>query len=490
VDVERARAILGVRAQTPLEDVRRAYLRLVRLHNPEVDPQGFAEIRAAFELLRAATDGGGAAPGPGGAADGSAEAGRPEAGAEPPGPFAIALAQLEATPPMAIEARTSIIERAAAAQPDDPRLVWLAVEELAPFPYVFARLVGILRRAADRGVPGALEHLSFYAPGRVTAAETEALLASSATGERLLGARLLIDTGHAGDAAAIVEQVVEPAALGTRPLPVAGLIDLALHCLQKGSAASARRIDAAMTVHFERFQDEAAVLTPGLAVLRGIFQELLGLAALFPASAIISIARLLRGVGGEHPLEVGRTLLTLPGQPQDKAMVRFLAGHAPMLSQALNMNAVIANYGRDAHRVPWWQIAGGVIMVLVLSLVRMDCSQRLRRSDGVGGDFEPSRAIPREAIVSSVLESYANQRCEDHDARSARDCMRMRQILVRLSGRHCDRELMMPRLELDQSPEMQMFMREAAAVATGNCAAAESRESGESGTGLSGGGAP
>jgi hypothetical protein len=474
VDVERARAILGVTAATPIEDVRRAYLRLVRRHNPEVDPEGFVEVRAAFELLRGQAERLNA-PEVSAAHDGDAAArvgGAPRA-------FLAALAQLQEVPPMAVAQRASIVERAAEADPDDPRLLWLAVDELAPFPLVFARLVAILRRGADRAVPGALEHLSFYAPARVTAAETDRLVASAVLGERLLGARLLIEGGRGAAAADIVDQVLQPEGLGTRPLPGAALIDLALHCLQKGDLASARRIDDALEAHFTRFQNEVRVLTPDLAVLRQLFQEVLALAAVFPASAIISITRLLRGVGLDHPLEVGRTLLTLPGQPQDKAMVRFLAMRAPALSQALNMKVTIANYGRDVLRVPWWQVGIGFIGVFVLSALRMQCAG-LGHHDSGYASAEVHSTVP-DRSRETFTEILARERCEQqNNPRAAADCLKMRSIIARLSGGRCDRELLAFPLELGQDSTMRTFLQEASSQARANCVPA--------GAGLKGGG--
>lgn len=48
-----ALGLLGVAADTLPGDVRRAYLRAVKAHPPEKDPDGFARVRAAYELLGA-----------------------------------------------------------------------------------------------------------------------------------------------------------------------------------------------------------------------------------------------------------------------------------------------------------------------------------------------------------------------------------------------------------------------------------------------------
>jgi curved DNA-binding protein CbpA len=52
VDVQSASALLGVSINTKPDEVRRAYLRKVKLHQPETDPEGFARVRDAFELLK------------------------------------------------------------------------------------------------------------------------------------------------------------------------------------------------------------------------------------------------------------------------------------------------------------------------------------------------------------------------------------------------------------------------------------------------------
>jgi hypothetical protein len=51
MDARRAFEVLGLSTPTSEEGVRRAYLKAVRAHGPERDPAGFAEVRAAYELL-------------------------------------------------------------------------------------------------------------------------------------------------------------------------------------------------------------------------------------------------------------------------------------------------------------------------------------------------------------------------------------------------------------------------------------------------------
>jgi hypothetical protein len=51
MDARRAFEVLGLSSPTSEEGLRRAYLKAVRAHGPERDPAGFAEVRAAYELL-------------------------------------------------------------------------------------------------------------------------------------------------------------------------------------------------------------------------------------------------------------------------------------------------------------------------------------------------------------------------------------------------------------------------------------------------------
>lgn len=48
-------AVLGITPESDDEAVRRRYLELVREFSPEQHPQRFAEVRAAYELVKDAT---------------------------------------------------------------------------------------------------------------------------------------------------------------------------------------------------------------------------------------------------------------------------------------------------------------------------------------------------------------------------------------------------------------------------------------------------
>lgn len=53
LNLDDARAVLSVDAEASKKEMRRAYLRLVRKHKPDRDPEGFKRVREAYELARA-----------------------------------------------------------------------------------------------------------------------------------------------------------------------------------------------------------------------------------------------------------------------------------------------------------------------------------------------------------------------------------------------------------------------------------------------------
>lgn len=52
--LEEARKLLGLDGSTDLSAARRAYLRAIKQHPPERDPEGFQKVRAAYELVQKA----------------------------------------------------------------------------------------------------------------------------------------------------------------------------------------------------------------------------------------------------------------------------------------------------------------------------------------------------------------------------------------------------------------------------------------------------
>jgi hypothetical protein len=516
MDIETARAMLGVAADTPADEVRRTYLRLVRKYGPETAPQEFQRIREAYDVLRAAAAGvpppstvppsagqpsagpvrdASGAPVDPGAAPTPADAGAGALGTSPA--LAAVLEALTRVPLLAAEARAGVVERAMEEHPDDPRFLWLAVEELAPYPYVHERLRKLLRAAADRRLPGAVEQLTFFAPRLVRDDERAALLDSDNPNARLVGARVLIATGNGAAAVVVVDEVVGDA---TRIVPAGLVIDLALACLGQGDVASAGAIASSLRAHFDTFHDEAAVLTPALAALWGLLREALELARDFPVSALMSLARVARGEGVDTWIDVGRTLLNLPNLPHDKKMVALLAKRAPIVSQILDMPLVLRTYGRDATRVtPKEFVLGAFFLFGVVGIRACVCTAVEDAVTGNHGAVVSSNISAEEAqkMVAEIqarhdpnvthLVDMKNSTCEyaSNDVERA-DCAAMTAIASTLEAQVCDRSLLAFQLRMGETARMTEFRRLAREPAAKFCA----REGGDTGAANRGGGAP
>jgi hypothetical protein len=485
MDLETARQILGVTAETPSDEIRRTYLRLVRRHSPEAAPQEFQRIRAAYDLLRERE----AAPrGP--APDVPAPSASPEGTAPPAGAdasFEAVLAELGVLSPFAAEGRAAVVERAYRAHPGDLRFVWLALEEMVPFSPVHGRLRALLRDAADRGHAGALEHLTFFGPRLVRPDELAALLGSDNPAAELMGARVLVATGDAAGAAEVVEEVVRRS---TRVLPAGLVIDVGFAALAASQVPAATRVRAALDAHFETFHDQAAVLTPALAAMWGVFLELLALSRDFPASAIICVARVARGDSLEMPIEVGRTLLTLPGMPQDKKMVALLASRAPFVSQLIDMPTAFNTFGWHTTHNTWQDVLKAVAFLIVVfggrALLCSGIEQAVSRPSLPSGyvpSYAPSSSVPSGStsppvpdliVLPSELKVLEEQTCASAAHQDRMDCQEILVIEAQISSGKCDRELAGFKLVHYQSPTVLRARMLAQHQALKNCQAAAS----------------
>jgi hypothetical protein len=98
MDLESALSELGVPRGSSFQDVRRAYLRLLKTRKPEADPDGFLRLRAAFEAVQSLLGSPGAAP-PGPPAGSAAARHWREAPPAAPVPLPGAVPQEDAAPP-------------------------------------------------------------------------------------------------------------------------------------------------------------------------------------------------------------------------------------------------------------------------------------------------------------------------------------------------------------------------------------------------------
>jgi len=402
MDPKRAYEILGIEPGTPRQDIRRAYLRLVREHSPEADPEGFARVRAAFDTLRRApSEKSSVLPT-------QAEAAQPEAsearaqstsrGESASYPFrslprdthADVLEELREIHPLAIERRAELVANAFFEAPKNTELFWLAVEELSPYRSVRARLRDVLRRGVDECIEGALEPLTFYAPDLLEAQELTTLARDESLDRRLWAARVHLAKRDVAAAEAIFVSVLSASSPET--VPLAGLLDLAVQFGQAAAIDAMERACAGIKTFFATHQTELG-LVPHAAFQWGLARELVELSAVVPESSIMAVARLARGHDAEHATVVGETLLKNPQKPKGQKMLNWLSAHTPLIFQLTE--AETAFQGLGSGRVSPRELFGALGLLFLIGTVRVALIDSCRSPD-------PSDWAARKAIAVST----------------------------------------------------------------------------------------
>ena len=269
---------LGADGAAGPEEIRRAYLRLIKSRKPESDPEGFQRARQAYEVARAGAEletialgseqryesetaperepshGAAIIDGASGASDGPATS---EAAFEG---FATAwrALPLSADPGLRVE----IAREAIAALPADPRARWMLVRSLSGNGND-AALAEALRGGWKAGWPEFLEALLLRLPGRASGEEIEAGLASERPGLRLAAAAVAAQHGDGVAAAQVVVQMCAAAGQEREPLaaevPVGQMLHVILALHEAGAVEGARRAHAALTAFLHESGQELAL---------------------------------------------------------------------------------------------------------------------------------------------------------------------------------------------------------------------------------------
>lgn len=297
-----ARELLGVDENTAPDALRRAYLRKIKEHKPERDPEGFRRCREAYELLQHFAPFRGRRPQT--EVEPSAEVAAehpPDRGDAPPyrEPAPVVepppervwferLARLRSS-----AERIALLEEAIRELPESLDLVLELDAELAHV----GRLrdgAEVLRQAAARGVRHAEEELFFAHAERLTPSELERLRASPIEGRAHVLCRAFAAQGQFGE---VVQ--VATAAIAGEPSP-ARWLPVVLRLYEANEAARARRVLLAIQQVIED-RAEGARLPPSSRALLLLTVELSEVADRLGASVLAAVARALRE-GGDAPL--------------------------------------------------------------------------------------------------------------------------------------------------------------------------------------------
>ncbi len=397
MDVHEARALLGVSISANSDEVRRAYLRAVKQHKPEADPEGFTRVREAFEVLKSvhahgqllSTLGVSAPAGP----SIEAKADAPSASAHPtPSPEAEAAPKapdnqpardpaaawrevrqrFSQVPCFDLDARARFFLDEWAHPSEE--LFWFTLEKLSPHGSAHNALCECLRKAVDAGIPHALPYLVRLGPRLVRDEEMGRLLNAEDMEERFLGARLLASKGHDAEIIEVVGELLAPETLRDETVPAQELIDLALSCVELGRPQAAQELAKMLTGHFEKFQDENQVLQGELVVRWAILREVMLIASSFPARHLSRVVQAIQSGSDEAIVDAAGYLLESRGLERVEETRRLLHKEAPALEKILNIPAAVVYVSPEETRrfqfpriSPIWLAFVGLTLIRVLT---------------------------------------------------------------------------------------------------------------------------
>lgn len=412
--------VLGLPPGTDRKSARRAYLRLLKKHKPERDPEGFQRIREAYERIAQAGDWELAhvAEREQSESDSSSEAAdhvhdplheeywswgeRVEA------------AELEEAVPLAREAVESMPRYAAAH--------WLLYRTLIE---AGARdeAARTLREAHERGLPGFWSALVGSHGDALTDREVEELGDSVSTWQL---AKILLERERVEEASTAFERVMEAARVDFQAAPPAFsvldfILDLAIESPELARAANAS---------WARWLEESGSRVDGWSVpTYALTRELMSLPGTFPPELFRAFAAAIRDgdPGGMHE-ELAEWKRKHP-LSRNAATRELINRRVPNLRAAAQMHDPPRE--RSAREM-WTQGLSLLLAFSVLSLVRnCDCGHEVEGPVEVLAQLEQLRA---QSVASSACDTFGRRSPPCEVARSLSDFMRFDNCAGAYSG--------------------------------------------------------
>jgi len=491
VDVQSASALLGVSMETTPDEVRRAYLRKVKQHKPETDPEGFARVRDAFELLKQFQT----------YAQFVRSPGVPQQGASTAVPAQSVAARIETPSPSPSEApaeptpehaKTSAedvpdeslsvedqaddhesrqLEQRFAQVPyfdlegkskffreewDRPStdLFWFTLQKLSPYGPMRDLLCECMRRAVDLNMPHALPYLVRFGPRLVRNEEMGRLLNSDREDERFLGARLLAWHERDSEMFEVVSEMFALEAVGDQPVPAAALVDLALYCVELSRPQVAGALVKMLVGHFDKFQDENKVLHGNQAIRWALLRETVALASTIAPRYLAKAVQAVQSNAEDAITDAASDLLESRGRANLDETRRLLHHEAPALEKMLNVQTAVVYVDPKTNRrfrIP--QVSPVLLAFLGLTVVRLvtsSFSYDSSPSQSYQAPYSPTpsaasalgkskEARPEVGLFRTSAQWIARNHCEDGPLRVGGDLRSVEPKLTSDERQECRR---------------------------------------------------
>jgi hypothetical protein len=346
---------LGARTGEP-DEIRRAYLRRVKVVKPEVDPAGFARLREAYEFLSrpvlVVKAAGPAAPAPD----------RPGPPPAEPNPFDAYRERLVNRP---YHEQLAIAREAVAALPDSTEARWHLLSFFTD-PYSL-EAVRVLTEGAARRPDEFLDELLWRYPDRVTPAMLQAAAAGAGPARLLLVADAHAEQGRAAEALRIYRAALDAAGDLEGPLALALAVRpvFALHARHDLGAAGEAWV--LLKAHVGTSAFDATRATPETAVVYTVADELARLGPELPAELRRVAARAAKSHDFESAAYEAR-IVSRQLRPADLRRARkLLDADAPSTRQLLALH--LSDEELRPRGMPSLRPAVGLPIVAVLYFV-------------------------------------------------------------------------------------------------------------------------
>ena len=438
---DEAAEILGVTLAVDAGSLRRAYLKQVKQHRPERDPDGFQRVRAAYDLLRSR----GKAPLSGGPLDptpverqtqdvqpgnGDTVFGRPVDELDAVNDAYASLDALDEA-----EARLTLARRTHHAYPDSPDASWLLYEVLREE----ARddeAIALLRAASARGMPGFFDVLVANHRHALSDAELEA---AATTPQGCLTVALVhMDRDDPESALQHALSALEEASRSQSDIALNTVLVLVFGFFAREHTRNARELFA----RFRSFLDESGLerrLRGGHAILYLLSSELDAVAEDVPPDVCAVLAE---GVLARNLSRAPAILAHRFSDPALKDAREALRVRAPNLWRTAETGRGETEFEpspdeptAEARESVWGQVGLSMLGILVVSCVsfmwssprtRPDTVERLlpdapplsvtelqRTTERICTTAEPVDLEEACSAASAFVAAYQTERCDD-----------------------------------------------------------------------------